>query len=424
MPLKLSPTQIAFNARGDGNFKLPFQEQIDFFRQKLNLPTEHYDDILKAAHDRAFVVARAAKADLLNDLRNVVDKAIADGKTIDWFRKEFSAIVQKHGWEGWTGSDTQAGRDWRTKVIYKTNLSASYAAGRWAQLNDPDLLKSRPFWKYIHNDTVMHPRELHLAWSGMVLRHDDPWWNTHFPPNGWGCRCRVTAVTADEYKGEPAPDNGTYERVDRNGEVHVIPKGIDYGWDYAPGASLSTPLKAIFDQKISGFPAAIGADMWAAIKPALAMETALQWHDTLDEWLSTPQAGRVAIVGAIDRPILQWLDDNKLIQPKTAEIAIREGLIRGSKQERHSLAGDAFTEMEWRKLPAIIGEPEQVLFDTRTGKLIYVYPSDDDRHMKLAIEFDYKKTKGGPLNMIVSGFKQSATTIEEMIRGGLYESVE
>jgi hypothetical protein len=325
-------------------------------------------------------------------------------------------------------------------VIYKTNLSASYAAGRWAQLNDPDLLKSRPFWKYIHNDTVMHPRELHLAWSGMVLGHDDPWWHTHFPPNGWGCRCRVVAVTADEYHGEVGPAGDTYTYIDKDGikrtipstkihkdrygNEHVLPAGIDYGWDYAPGASLSTPLKAIFDQKISGFPATIGADMWAAIKPALAMETALQWHDTLDQWLSTPQAGRVAIVGAIDRPILQWLDDNKQIQPNTAEIAIREGLIRGSKQERHSLAGDAFTEMEWRKLPAIIGEPEQVLFDTRTGKLIYIYPSDDDRHMKLAIEFDYKKTKGGPLNMIVSGFKQSVTTIAEMIRGGLYESVE
>jgi len=144
MPLTISPTQTAFNARGDGSFKLPFPEQIDFFRQKQNLPTERYDDILKEAHDRAFVVAGAMKADLLNDLRKAVDKAIAEGKTIDWFRKEFEAIVQKHGWEGWTGSDTKAGRDWRTRVIYKTNLSASYAAGRWQQLHDPDLLKGRP----------------------------------------------------------------------------------------------------------------------------------------------------------------------------------------------------------------------------------------------------------------------------------------
>lgn len=237
MPLKLSPTQVAFNARGDGSFNKPFAEQVAFFRQKLNLPTVHYDDIVQEAHNRAFVVAGAMKADLLNDLREAVDKAIADGKSIGAFRKEFNQIVKKHGWDGWTGSDSAKGRDWRTRVIYRTNLASSYAAGRWAQLNDPDLLKTRPYWKYVHNDTVQHPRPLHVSWSGMVLPHDHPWWQAHFPPNGWGCRCRVIAVRAKEYHGAEPPEDGVYTHKDRAGNNHVIPKGIDYGWDYAPGAN-------------------------------------------------------------------------------------------------------------------------------------------------------------------------------------------
>jgi len=249
MSLKLSPTQVAFNARGDGKFNKPFPEQVDFLQQKLNLPTERYDDILKEAHDRAFVVAGAMKADLLNDLRGAVDAAIADGKSIQWFRKGFAGIVQKHGWQGWTGSDTKDGRDWRTRVIYRNNISASYAAGRWAQLNDPDLLKSRPYWKYVHNDTVRHPRPLHESWNGTVLRYDDPFWQTHFPPNGWGCRCRITAVRASEYKGHPAPDDGTYLY---NGET--LPKGVDYGWNYAPGASLSQTLKPFIENKAAALP--------------------------------------------------------------------------------------------------------------------------------------------------------------------------
>lgn len=225
------------------NFKLPFQEQIDFFRQKLNLPTEHYDDILKSAHDRAFIVAGASKADLLNDFRLAVDQAIKEGKSLGWFRKEFDGIVEKHGWQ-YNGS-----RDWRSRVIYRTNMAASYSAGRHKQMTDPALLKRRPYWKYVHNDTVEQPRPLHVEWSGLVLKWDDPWWDTHYPPNGWGCRCRVVPVRPKEYTGDTAPDDGTYTYVDRFGEQHVIPKGIDYGWDYKPGDSIAALLRRVIDKQ-------------------------------------------------------------------------------------------------------------------------------------------------------------------------------
>lgn len=302
MPLNLSPTQIAFNARGDGRFNRPFREQLDFFRKKLNLPTEHYDDILKSAHDRAFVVAGAAKADLLNDLRNAVDRSIAEGKSIQWFRKEFAAIVEQHGWEGWTGSDTKKGRDWRTRVIYKTNLSASYAAGRYRQLTDPELLKSRPYWKYLHNDTVTHPRPLHQSWSGLVLPADDPWWQTHFAPNGWGCRCRIVAVKPSEYEGASAPDDGVYVKEDRFGQRHVIPNGIDYGWDYAPGANQTTLLKDIIDQKLIRLPATMGADMWQSLRPILKAEQAKAVRDMVAVAAASMEPAGVGVVAHVMEP--------------------------------------------------------------------------------------------------------------------------
>lgn len=258
MPLNLSPTQLAFNARGDGKFNVPFQEQADFLKQKLDLPTAHWDDILNAGHDRAFIVAGAAKADLIADFHTAINQAVADGKSIGWFKTQFESIVQKHGWEGWTGSDTVAGRDWRARVIYNTNLRSSYAAGRYAQLTDPDLLKTRPYWKYIHNDTVAHPRPLHQSWSGLVRPHDDPFWSQHFPPNGFGCRCRIAAVTAKDYQGHPAPDDGEYTKIDRNGVAHTLPKGVDYGWGYTPGQSVQAQLKPIIDAKIQSLPSTLG----------------------------------------------------------------------------------------------------------------------------------------------------------------------
>jgi hypothetical protein len=300
MPLRIGAGRIGFNPRGEGDFRLPFPEQIDYFRQKLNLPTQHYDDIINEAHDRAFVVAGAAKADLLNDLRKAVDRSIAEGKSIGWFRQEFDAIVKKHGWHGWTGEDTEAGRDWRTRVIYRTNLSASYAAGRYAQLTSPAMLKNRPYWKYIHNDTVLHPRPLHLSWNGLVLRYDDPFWQTHFPPNGWGCRCRVTAVRADQYKGDKAPDDGTYEFVDRHGEVHTMPKGIDYGWDYAPGASVLGNLKDTALKKAEDLP----------IPLAKALETDIK--QVVDKAFEPQKTAKLAAQWAVENDLVDFADYGKI----------------------------------------------------------------------------------------------------------------
>ncbi|MFN3595166.1 MAG: phage minor head protein, partial [Thiobacillaceae bacterium] len=160
----------------------PFDEQVAFFRGKLGdlVPTAKWDDLWKSQHDRAFMVAGAAKADLLADLAEAVDKAIADGETLDKFRQRFGEIVQKHGWHGWTGEDSKAGRAWRTRIIYQTNLSTSYAAGRLAQLRQAGF----KYWVYKHSGAE-HPRLQHKAWHGLTLPADHPFWQAHYPPNGW-----------------------------------------------------------------------------------------------------------------------------------------------------------------------------------------------------------------------------------------------
>lgn len=233
-------------------FDLPFQEQIDFFRAKLNMPTEAWDDVWQAAHDRSFMVAGAMKADLLDDLRLAVDKAISTGTTLDTFRNDFQGIVAKHGWHGWTGEGTVAGFEWRTKVIYETNLRTSYAAGRWAQLNDPRLAKLMPYWRYVHNESVLNPRPLHQRWGSekLTLPKDHDFWKTHFPPNGWGCRCRVTAVAKPKAGDATEPPEGWDEISEKTG----APVGIDKGWAYAPGANAQDELNTMIKDKAASLP--------------------------------------------------------------------------------------------------------------------------------------------------------------------------
>ena len=56
---------------------LPFEKAVTFFRRKLQMPSATWTDFWKGQHEAAFVVAGAARDDLLADLRAAVDEAIA-----------------------------------------------------------------------------------------------------------------------------------------------------------------------------------------------------------------------------------------------------------------------------------------------------------------------------------------------------------
>lgn len=208
-------------------FGLPFKEQETFFRGKLNIPTLKWDDLWKEQHARGFMIAGAYKADLLTDFRHAVDKALTRGTTLEEFRRDFDAIVARHGWS------YKGGRNWRTEVIYSTNLRQSYNAGRWEQLQEPSVMEAYPYLEYRHGDSKK-PRPQHLAWHGLVLHRDDPFWDMHMPQNGWGCRCSVLAATKRDWQkaGSQGKTSAPPERIDpKTGE----PEGIDPGFGYNVG---------------------------------------------------------------------------------------------------------------------------------------------------------------------------------------------
>ena len=249
---------------------LPFKEQIEFFRRKANVPTNSYVDIYNNEHDYAFVVAGANRNALLNDFRAAIDKAISQGTTLEEFRKDFAEIVEKHGWS-YNGSFS-----WRTRIIYETNLNSSYQAGRYQQLRDAKF----PYLEYLHSDYVEHPRELHQSWDHLVLNFNDPWWNTHFPPNGYGCQCRIRGRTKGDLKrmGKDGPDTApSINWVDRvigensgNPRIVRVPEGIDPSFEHIPGQSrldnfVPNPLDTDPTLK-RGLPSSKATDEWPAIR--------------------------------------------------------------------------------------------------------------------------------------------------------------
>lgn len=220
-----------------GVFRQPFAEQVVFFRNKMGnlIPTAKWTDVQKSGHDTGFMVAGAAKADLLADFAVAVERTISEGKSLDAFQKDFDHIVKKHGWVH-TG-----GRDWRSRVIYQTNTSTAYAAGREAQIEAGGFA----YKMYQHSDSVARPRPYHLSWNGLVLPVGDPFWQTHTAPNGWGCKCRIIGIRGEAAAkrlggrwGDKPPDG--WDKIDPKTGEQV---GIDKGWGYSPGATVTNTVR-------------------------------------------------------------------------------------------------------------------------------------------------------------------------------------
>ena len=207
-----------------------YKEAVDYFKQKINIPTKRWNSLKGAMHTRAFTIAGAMRADILLDFRNAVDKAISNGDSLQDFRDNFYKIASK-----WRESDPSFDEKmqkpkygaWRSKVIYQTNMLTAAAAAQERQARElPDVFTHA---KYV---CMMLPgsREEHKQWNGTVLPVNDPWWEKHSPPNGFGCLCEKEFISKYEMKNgleketkAPTPANDT--------------TNIGENWDYSIGSA-------------------------------------------------------------------------------------------------------------------------------------------------------------------------------------------
>lgn len=390
-------------------FNTPFAEQLDFFRQKLNLPSERWDDIQKAAHDRAFIVAGAMKADLVEDLRESIDKAIELGTGLEEFRRDFSKIVQKHGWTGWTGEGSAAGEAWRTRVIYQTNMATSYAAGRYRQLTDPDFVALFPFWRYVHNDSVRHPRLLHQHWGAirLTLRHDHPFWQTHFPPNGWGCQCRVTPTDAPADGDATEPPQGW----DARNDLGLVP-GIDRGFDYAPGASVTKPLKEFIDEKLIRLDAPIGSAMFDAMRSTLAQEMSAAVADLVEAAVTSGQpAGEAALAHVVAPRTVADLA-SRGVPLESADVWLRDAELLHALRDAKAVRGATLPVEIWKDLPTWLSKATPYL-DTKDTALVYAFDLPDGIGKVLVrVNYAEKARIAGKRTRFTSNFVRTGGVVE------------
>lgn len=226
---------------------LPPAEAVAFFEGKGYRTTFSWQDMLHEEHSTAFTVAKVACRDLLADIRRAVDQAIKEGWTKERFQRELKPTLIARGWWGrremtdpLTGErrEVQLGSPRRLAIIYDTNLRTSHAAGRWEQIQR--VKADRPYLRYC---AVMdrRTRPQHRGWNGTILPVDHSFWSTHYPPNGWRCRCFVVSLSerelarrGDAVSNDPVITTRPWVHQ-RTGQVLDVPAGIDPGFGYNPG---------------------------------------------------------------------------------------------------------------------------------------------------------------------------------------------
>lgn len=227
---------------------LPPEEAIRFFRSKGLATGFAWEDVWQEEHARAFTVAKAMQREVLEDIRAALDVALAEGRTLDQFRDELTPVLQARGWWGrqemedpLTGEvrAVQLGSPRRLRTIFDTNMRSAYQAGRWERIQR--VKTAMPYLRYVATmDGRTRPE--HRAWHGTVLPVDDPWWDTHYPPCGFRCRCTVTQMNARTlarrgFTVTEAPvrfPDRTYTNR-RTGEVTTVEGGISPGFSFNVG---------------------------------------------------------------------------------------------------------------------------------------------------------------------------------------------
>jgi SPP1 gp7 family putative phage head morphogenesis protein len=170
----------------------PNEAAAAYIRGKAVADPTHFGNLPPQLKQRAFTVAGIEQLDALRRIRDTVAK-LPEGTSWDEAKKEIAAEISP-----FVGGDMKAARA-KAEMQLRIHGFQAYAVARHQeQMETIDVF---PYWKYVTvGDSRVRPA--HAALNGKVLRADDPWWKTHYPPWDWGCRCIVEAL--DEEDAEAA----------------------------------------------------------------------------------------------------------------------------------------------------------------------------------------------------------------------------
>ena len=426
--------------------KLSPQDAIDYFKAKGYKISFDWQEVWQQAHARSFTVAKAMNADVLNTIRQEVENALTQGITEAQFKKTLEPRLKKLGWWGkqfsvdsqGNAQQIQLGSPRRLKTIYRANTQSAYMVGRYKQqMENSD---HQPYWMYV---AVMdsNTRPSHGAVNGQVFHFTDPFWQTHYPPNGWGCRCRVRAISEQRLQQmQITPQTSTNKLTTTNvetgfnqhtgevyhGEVTTYNDGKgnkitpDKGWNYNAGS-------AAFGQDIEIMRKLTQVQSPQVRQQAIqALNNNGYRQQVFSRWVSDSLTKRraahsVQTVGFLTESLANAVVAKGFAAPSRVLVISEKNLLHADSN-KHANKGATLSLREYQALPKMLNEPEAVLWDNKHNNLLFIYPASDNSKIKIAVNAPYGIKKiTGKLDVLINAYKVKEYHLTNGLSEGAYE---
>lgn len=155
---------------------------------KLAVKRAVFDAMLPEIKARAICISGVQDLDVVQRVRDAI-AALPRGA--DWrsVRKQVATeispyLVDAEDAAGRKAQEREARN--RAELLMRTHGFQAYAAARYRAQMDPR--SGSGYLRYsTQGDTRVRPE--HKALDGLILPKSDPFWRTHYPPWGYGCRC-------------------------------------------------------------------------------------------------------------------------------------------------------------------------------------------------------------------------------------------
>ena len=369
-------------------FGLPPRKAIEFFQAKGLRQTYHWQEMMREEHAYAFTVAKMMDRDLLATTRQLMERMIADGRTLADFQRELVPHLQRKGWWGKvdqtdpiTGDivNVQLGSPARLETIFRTNMQSAYAVGEWDSIE-----ANKERMPYLMYDAVDdgRTRDEHEAWDTLVYPVDHPFWRTHYPPNDYNCRCGVIQMDADDLEDEGLTVSEDFDPPTRpwtnpvDGQTEQVPEGVGPSFAYNPGQERMRALANAYMGKQAREGASI--EEVGHLLRAEPVKAAYRQFVTrsLDDSIA---AGRTWPVGTLSPGVLTRMDGQNVAYA-TGMVELTDAVVVES----------GVSAAQLHRVPDIMGSPDAVYYHSTRGNILYVEHIDDVNALVVTVRTNRK----------------------------------